>query len=631
MKRTLSFKQWAAALILFAGFSAATAFGYLHIHADAAFERFTENFFLGEIQANPIHFHYSIDNPDAYQIDESQLKMPVYQAGTAADDVYALSVLSEQLDKYRPASLSDSNRYLLKLLDSYIDAVKLTAAYPYFSEPLSPSSGAPSELPILLAEYRFDDAQDVELYLSILQQIPDYFEGLIIFEKEKAAAGLFMSDATADKVIRQCYALMNPEQLEEGTHFLEITFAERLQNLVSQGAITEEEALSYQSQNNRLLTTVVAPAYDRLSDELTLLKGNGTDTCGLAHREGGKQYYEALLRLRTSSDRSVSEIRQMLYENLAANYEALGRLLENNESLRDSFTTDPAFLPEMKPEEILAYLADSIKHKYPSIASVTGDSSIGCTVKYVDDSLEAYTAPAFYMTPPIDNVLNNTIYINAMDTSDDLSLFTTLAHEGYPGHLYQTVYCQNFWAKSGITPLRSVLYYGGYIEGWAMYTELSSYEDAIRLAKEEHPEAGDYYLACRLDRQIQLALYSLLDISIHYDGASLQEVSEIFASLGSADAPTIAAIYSYIAEEPCNYPKYYVGYLEIMELKKQAAVLWYNNHQTDNTCSAPASQNASYLNAIYEDPGFLYYFHSFLLNNGPADFGTLSELLAGAS
>lgn len=631
LKRTLSFKQWAAALILFAGFSAATAFGYLHIHADAAFERFTENFFLGEIQANPIHFHYSIDNPDAYQIDESQLKMPVYQAGTAADDVYALSVLSEQLDKYRPASLSDSNRYLLKLLDSYIDAVKLTAAYPYFSEPLSPSSGAPSELPILLAEYRFDDAQDVELYLSILQQIPDYFEGLIIFEKEKAAAGLFMSDATADKVIRQCYALMNPEQLEEGTHFLEITFAERLQNLVSQGAITEEEALSYQSQNNRLLTTVVAPAYDRLSDELTLLKGNGTDTCGLAHREGGKQYYEALLRLRTSSDRSVSEIRQMLYENLAANYEALGRLLENNESLRDSFTTDPAFLPEMKPEEILAYLADSIKHKYPSIASVTGDSSIGCTVKYVDDSLEAYTAPAFYMTPPIDNVLNNTIYINAMDTSDDLSLFTTLAHEGYPGHLYQTVYCQNFWAKSGITPLRSVLYYGGYIEGWAMYTELSSYEDAIRLAKEEHPEAGDYYLACRLDRQIQLALYSLLDISIHYDGASLQEVSEIFASLGSADAPTIAAIYSYIAEEPCNYPKYYVGYLEIMELKKQAAVLWYNNHQTDNTCSAPASQNASYLNAIYEDPGFLYYFHSFLLNNGPADFGTLSELLAGAS
>lgn len=628
MKRTLSFKQWAAALILFAGFSVATAFGYLHIHADASFERFTENFFLEEIQANPIHFHYSIDEPDAYQIDESQLKMPVYQAGTAADDVYALSVLSEQLDKYHSASLSDSNRYLLKLLDSYIDAVRLTAAYPYFSEPLSPSSGAPSELPILLAEYRFDDAQDVKQYLSILQQIPDYFEGLIVFEQEKAAAGLFMSDATADKVIRQCSALMNSKQLEEGTHFLEITFTERLQNLVDRKVITEEAARSYQSQNNRLLTTVVAPAYDRLSDEITLLKGKGIDTCGLARHEGGKEYYEALLRLRTGSNRQISEIRQMLYQDLAANYKALGRLLGENETLKNIFTTDPAFLPEMEPEETLAYLKSSLQHKYPPIPAGTDGSSIGCTVKYVADSLEPYTAPAFYMTPPIDNVLNNTIYINALDTSDDLSLFTTLAHEGYPGHLYQTVYCQNFWAKSGITPLRSILYYSGYIEGWAMYTELSSYDDAILLAKEEHPEASDYYLACRLDRQIQLALYSLLDISIHYDDASLQDVSDIFASLGSADAGTIAAIYSYIAEEPCNYPKYYVGYLEIMELKKQAAVLWYHNHQTDSTCSTPAAQDTSSLDAIYADPGFLYYFHSFLLNNGPADFGTLSELLA---
>ena len=630
LKRTLSFKQWAAALILLAGFSAATLFGYLHNHADIGFEKFTERFFLGEIQANPIHFHYSIDDPEAYGIDESRLKLPVYQAGTASDDVYALSVLSEQLHKYRPANLSPDNRYLLKLLDSYIDAVKLTAAYPYFSEPLSPSSGAPSELPILLAEYRFDDAQDIELYLSILQQIPDYFEGLILFEQEKASAGLFMSDATADKVIRQCSALMNPEQLAAGTHFLEMTFTERLQNLADQELLTQEACRSYQSQNNRLLTTVVAPAYERLSDELTLLKGSGKDTCGLAQREGGREYYEALLRLRTGSNREVSEIRQMLYEDLAANYESLGRILENNQALRDSFTTDPAFLPEMTPEEMLAYLADAIEDKYPSIPSGTEGSSIGCKVKYVADSLEPYTAPAFYMTPPIDNVLNNTIYINALDTSDDLSLFTTLAHEGYPGHLYQTVYCQSFWAKSGVTPLRSVLYYGGFIEGWAMYTELSSYEDAIRLAKEAHPEASDYYLACRLDRQIQLALYALLDISIHYDGASPQDVSEIFASLGSADAATIAAIYSYIAEEPCNYPKYYVGYLEIMELKKQAAALWSNNHSADNACATPASQDTSHMENIYDDPEFLYFFHSFLLENGPADFGTLSELLSGA-
>lgn len=615
MKRILSFRQWAAASILFIGFSAATFFSYIHNHADARFETFAESFFLEELQANPIHFHYSIDDPTAYNIDETQLTMPVYRAGTAADDAYALSRLSKQLDVYGKTNLSDENRYLHSLMSSYIDAVKRTAAYPYFSEPLSPISGAPSELPILLAEYRFNSTEDIDLYLAILEQIPAYFDGLIVYEREKALAGLFMSDATADKVIEQCSALMNPEQLEHNTHFLEITFTERLQDLIAQGLLTADQARSYEVRNNRLLTTVVAPAYDRLSDELTLLKGSGTDTCGLAHHEGGKDYYEALLHLQTGSRRSVAEIKRLLYDDLAANYESLSRLLENNNSLRDQIMHNEPMLPDMTPEQMLDYLKDSLQQTYPAIPQAADRPVIDCTVKYVDDCLEPYTAPAFYLTPPIDNVLNNTIYINTMDTSDDLSLFTTLAHEGYPGHLYQTVFCQRFWAESGTTPLRSVLYYGGFIEGWAMYTELSSYDYAIQLAEDEHPEAADYYLASRLDRQIQLCLYSLLDISIHYDDASLEDVREIFTSLGTTNEEAVAAIYSYIAEEPCNYPKYYVGYLEIMELKKQAANVWCQDHPTADAC----------------DVDFLYDFHRFLLENGPADFGTLSELLSAAS
>lgn len=640
MKRIKSLRQWTFALILFAGFSAATLFGYRYIHADARFEAFTEDFFLEELQSNPIHFHYSIDDPAAYGIEEAGLRMPIYHAGDALNDIYNLSLLSDQLETYDNVKLSSSNRQLHHLLTTYIDTVKRTAAYPYFSEPLSPSSGAPSQLPILLAEYRFDTVEDVKLYLSVLEQIPDYFEGLLTYEHEKADAGLFMSDSTADKVIRQCSTLMNREQLESGTHFLEATFGERMQNLVAQGLLTKKESLHYQSLNNRLLTTVVAPAYDLLADELTLLKGSGSKLCGLAHHEGGREYYKALLRLQTGSCRDIPEIKQMLYDDLAANYETLGRLLKDNDSLRELLIHGASMLPEMTPDEILSCLRENIKQNYPAIPSDEGSTPIDCTVKYVDDSLEPYSAPAFYMTPPIDNVLNNTIYINASDTPDDLSLFTTLAHEGYPGHLYQTVYSQRYWSASGITPLRSVLYYGGYVEGWAMYAELSSYDYAVRLAKEEHPEAADYYLACRLDRQIQLCLYSLLDIAIHHDGASPDDVREIFASLGSTNEDTVAAVYAYIVEEPCNYPKYYLGYLEMMELKKQAASAWYKTRQAADACNNDTAdsidmdyshKDASAENNIYENPEFLYYFHSFLLKNGPADFGTLSKLLLSAS
>lgn len=618
MRRVLSIRQWAIALTVFVCFCTATVLGYVHNHADSEFEAFTEDFLLQELRSDPIQLHYSVDDPGIYNIDEASLTLPVYHAGDASGDIYALSLLSDQLARYSDQELSETNRYLCKLMRSYIDAVSRTAAYPYFSEPLAPSSGAVAELPILLAEYRMDDVQDVEMYLAILEQIPGYMDGLITYEKEKSAAGLFMADSTADKVIRQCSSLMDTEQLKSRTHFLQTTFVDRMQALTDKGILTKEKALSYQAVNDRLLTTVVAPAYDRVADALTLLKGSGRDICGLAHYAGGQDYYQALLRLRTGSDRSITEIKQMLRNDLSYNYAALGRLLRNNAALQDKLASDRACLPEMSPEEILEHLKDAIKEDYPEIPAGQDPEPVNCTVKYVDDSLAPYSAPAFYMTPPIDNTVNNTIYINAMDTPDDLSLFTTLAHEGYPGHLYQTVYSQRFCEESGITPLRSLLYYGGYVEGWAMYAEMSSYDYAAELAGGTQSDAADYYIACRLDRQIQLCLYSLLDIAIHYDGATLENIKEILASFGTTDNGAVEAVYSYIAEEPCNYPKYYLGYLEILELKKQAAKVWYKNNQT-----AAASYDA-----IYADPDFLNYFHGFLLRNGPADFKTLSDALS---
>ena len=272
----------------------------------------------------------------------------------------------------------------------------------------------------------------------------------------------------------------------------------------------------------------------------------------------------------------------------------------------------PMLLPESTPEKYLSYLQTVIQEDYPAIPAGKDNAQIHSVVKYVDPSLEPYSAPAFYMTPPIDNVSDNVIYINNQDTSGDLALFTTLAHEGYPGHLYQTVYSQRYWDEHEILPLQNVLYYGGFIEGWAMYVELASYDYAIQLAESAHPEAVRYYQACRLDRQIQLCLYSLLDVSIHYDGASLEDVRRIFAALGTMTDESVQAVYQYIAEEPCNYLKYYLGYLEIMELKKQASVIWSEPGETDAACNPET---------------FPYQFHCFLLQNGPADYRSLAARL----
>lgn len=600
-------------MILFTALSVVTLHWYGRTHQDTKFRAFAQTFFLDEVQANPIHFHYTIDNPSAYGVDESSLALPVYQAGDAANEMYALSLARKELSGIDPDALNEENRRLYELLDSYLAAASNTAAYPYFSEPLSPSSGVPSELPVLFSEYRLDDKTDIENYLSILTQIPAYFDGLLIYEQEKAQAGLFMSDLTADRVIKQCTELLDADAVENGTHFLEVTFQERLQGLVEKNILTAGEMDSYVSEHSRLLTTLIIPAYDRLADGLTLLKGSGKATCGLAGQENGRDYYLALVRLRTGSYRDIDEIKRLLARDLRLNYESLLAILSANPALRNMIAETPALLPEMTPEEILADLQSEIGEIYPPIPAGRDNAPIRSSIKYVDASLEAYSAPAFYMMPPIDNICDNLICLNARDTQDDLSLFTTLAHEGYPGHLYQTVYSKRYQEQENILPLGNVLYYGGFVEGWAMYVELASFDRAIELAGESHPEAAAYYQVCRLDRQFRLGLYSLLDIAIHYDNASFEDVQKLCYCLGISDRANLSALYQYIAEEPCNYLKYYLGYLEIMELKKQAAILWSEPDQ---------------LTAVYNDTEFLYRFHSFLLQNGPADYRTLAKRLA---
>ncbi len=394
---------------------------------------------------------------------------------------------------------------------------------------------------------------------------------------------------------------------------LEITFKSRLQQLTEKEILTAGEVDSYVSEHNRLLTTVVVPAYDHLADGLTVLKGSGKPTCGLAGQENGRDYYRALVRLRTGSYRDIDEIKRLLARDLRFNYESLVALLSANPALKEMIAKSPSLLPEMTPEEILADLQSEIGEEFPPIPAGRNSAPIRSTIKYVDASLEAYSAPAFYMMPPIDNICNNLICLNAKDTEDDLSLFTTLAHEGYPGHLYQTVYSKRYQEQENILPLGNVLYYGGFVEGWAMYVELGSFDRAIELAGKSHPEAAAYYQVCRLDRQFRLGLYSLLDIAIHYDNASFEDVQKLCYCLGLTDSASLAALYQYIAEEPCNYLKYYLGYLEILELKKQAAVLWSEPNQTT---------------AVFHDKEFLYRFHSFLLQNGPADYRTLARRLA---
>ena len=114
------------------------------------------------------------------------------------------------------------------------------------------------------------------------------------------------------------------------------------------------------------------------------------------------------------------------------------------------------------PEEILDYLAGNLGEDFPEPVTTS------YTLKYVHEAMEKLESPAYYLIPAIDDWQKNSIYINRNPEYDSMDLFTTLSHEGFPGHLYQNTYERSLQ----LSPIRYLLGWNGYSEGWATYVEL---------------------------------------------------------------------------------------------------------------------------------------------------------------
>lgn len=586
---------------------------YLYGTKDARqFERLSHDLLYTELSGNTINLHYTLAYPENYGLSAD----PVLPSSFTDGDTRAqVMEWQRRLSRIDPQKLDPQDRYAYLLFDRFLALTLKGADFTYYADPLSPSSGMVSGLPVLLADYTFRTKKDVEDYLGILEQTGTYFDALIRYEQEKSSAGLFMSDTSADNVIGQCDSIMDPVLLSEGSHFLQQTFTERLNGLVSDGIITEEENQQYIHKNDLLLTTVMAPAYERVGDSFLVLKGTGTNPYGLCYYPEGKEYYMYLLAQTTGSNRSIPEIRRLLEKDYQENFHALRDLVKDHPGLL-KVSSEDFFLTSAESSDTLYELSDAIladlqkqmEPDFPKLTCISKDKNgheneiestpISCQLKMVSPSMEAHSSPAYYLTPPIDDLQHNTIYLNEPNITDDLTLYTTLAHEGYPGHLYQTVYSQSYFNRQNAPTIRSLLHYGGFTEGWAVYVENLSYGYAAQLTKNE--ETAAYIEACRLNRNLHLCLYSYMDIAIHYDGATPEQIGRFLENLGLGPHANADAIYEYLIEEPCNYLKYYLGYLEFLSLKQQAKELW----GTD-----------------YSD----YRFHKFVLETGPSDFRSLGE------
>ena len=506
------------------------------------FEEYTKELFCSEVASNTINLHYTLKNPEDYGITGSEVSLGSFESDTDMIKASAENMW-QSLQKFSYDGLDLQNRITFDILGYQIKTIERNADYILYEEPLGLVSGVQTQLPVVLSEYRFYDRQDVETYLELLEMTEDYFDSLIKFEREKAEKGLFMADYALDTVLDQCRAFLD---MGDG-NYLYSTFADRVKDVKE---LTKEEISDYIQDNALAVSDYIFPAYEKLISALEELRGTGENEKGLVYLPDGADYYELVVRQSTGSDRSVEEMedltRRQMTDDLEAMEQVLGITTEEAQEAAAAMTQDSA-------ELILSKLQDGIKAAFPEAPDTALE------IKYVPEEMEEHLSPAFYMIPAIDNTEENVIYINRAHMNDDLTLFTTLAHEGYPGHLYQTVYYEN----TDPDPIRSVMDFGGYVEGWATYAEMGSYY-LTPLSKEQA-------VLLQKNSSIILGLYALADMGIHYEGWSRMDTVAFFSNYGITDAETIERIYELIIGSPGNYLKYYIGYVEFLELKKDWA------------------------------------------------------------
>ncbi|WAJ23827.1 DUF885 domain-containing protein [Lacrimispora xylanolytica] len=561
--------------------SAATPSGTGYEHYNAAdvsmqknFDLFTDDLFRNEISNSGISFHFTMADPASRGLKTVPLTLGDFSLDNMKKNSKDLAELKKKLNQFNPRKLTKDQRLTYQILYSYIDTEMASEGLELYTQPLTTTIGIQAQLPVLFAEYAFYKKDDVDHYLSLLSTIDDYYSQILEFEKQKSEAGLFMSDSAADHVLKSCEAyLIQPDH-----SFLSETFNTRIDAL---NDLTPEEKAAYKEKNLKVLEEHFVPAYKNLINGITALMGTGKNDKGLSWYPEGKKYFEYLVNSNTgTSYDSVDSLKKAIEKQITSDIKALGQITKENPKVLDQL--DTYSFNVTKPEDILESLKSQIAKDFPELPKNQ------YTVKYVPKALESSLSPAFYLVPPIDRYEDNIIYINGNPRFQNDDLYTTLAHEGYPGHLYQNVY---FLSKSP-NDLRSILSFSSYSEGWATYVENYSYT----LDNGLDPDLGKLLAH---NSAVTLGIYAYLDICINYEGWDKEQTAKYLSTFYNVEKTDIVdSIYNSLVENPTNYMEYYVGYLEIMEMRNAAE-------------------------KILKDKFNLKEFHTFLLDIGPAPFSVI--------
>lgn len=518
------------------------------------FEQYLDDYFKDVVTDDTLTYNYTIKDGADYGLEEPEVTLgdPGMTAEEIGQDKEEFEGWVKKLDAIDRSCLTEDQKLTYDVLDEYFEVSAGIFDNVYLYEPFSPMRGLQANIATNFTDYRFDDKGDVERYIELLGQIPDYFAEYLDFEQEKSEKGYFMSDAVCDKVISQCKDFVADKE----NHFMVITFNDNIDAL---DFLTDEEKAEYKEANKQAVVNSLLPAFENVADVLSGLKGTGTNDGGICNYDGGKEYYEYLLKNFAGTAKSPEEVIDMLDTELQKLMVSLYQYYLGNQAAYEYFAAnyDSIFAEtdQMTASEMVDKMMETASEHYPDAGT------INYKAEALDKNLETIMDDvlAYYMAPAIDDPDNNLIRVNGLHTD---GVWTTLAHEGYPGHMLQNAY----YMSTDPEPVRTLMNFLGYKEGWAMY----ACYDSLYYYEYEEPEYGDTIAALyQLNDEMSYLMMGRVDLGINYEGWTLQDTADYLTKNGM-DGSAAQELYTTMVGDPAVYQSYSTGYYEMKELRDYA-------------------------------------------------------------
>ena len=544
------------------------------------FDSFINELFVDEVTADSISLNYYVANPSTFGIEPIVPTLgEVATLESIRREAQKDRELAARLRGFDYNALSTDNQIIYDILSRSYEIYEVISDrddFAFYMGYIRPLNGIQIQLPILLAEFNFRAEEDFEIYFALLEDTRRYFDDIVVFERERSRRGTFLSAENVDKVL---------EHIESFTADRE----DNLMILVFNDIVDEYDGLSgqqredFKRRNRELVLSHFLPAYDNLAAAMRELRGVGANTGGLANLPDGRAYAQAYLQYRTDSNMTIDQMDTALTRKMTSIQRELMSIIESEPYLWDMFINDEfGELAPASPENYMAMLNKAIAGDFPPL----GPTSY--VVREVHESLQEHVSPAFYLVPAVDSFYDNVIYINPSGADDNLTLYTTLAHEGYPGHMYQAVY----FLQQSPHPIRNLLSGIGYTEGWATYVEMQSYFYAGLDEKEA--------ALLQLSRAYDMLFISRIDLGVNGMGWDINRLARFLREMGIEDMEVVEDIFHTVTGVPLLYLPYSIGYLEMLALRDEASGALGNSFKPME-------------------------FHRFVLDFGPAPFTLLNK------